>query len=127
MAGPADRTVLLLHRPVPYASAVEDMPAFQHYRILSFEIFQADSAGDILTLNEERFIGLIDLTLHFVINNVVLITLIDPHIRILILIDLSRGDWRVGRIPTLFQKIDKEYVDWNEDRNKDYEDSSLGL
>ena len=127
MAGPADRAVLLLHRPVSNASAVENVAAFQHYRFLGIEMLQANRASNVFTLNHKRFISLVDFTVLFVIDDFVLITWIDPDIRILILIDVYGGYCRVSRISPFSQAVDKGDVDRYENTNKDYEDSSLVL
>jgi hypothetical protein len=127
MARPADRAVLLLHRPVPDASAVENVTAFQHYRFLGFEMLQANRAGNVFTLDDKRFVSLIDFTVLFVIDDFVLITWIDPDIRILILIDFYWGYWRVSRISPFSQAVNKGDVDRDENTDKDYEDSSLVL
>jgi hypothetical protein len=127
MAGPADRAVLLLHSPVSDASAVENVAAFQHNRFLGIEMLQANRAGNVFTLDDKRFVSLIDFTVLFVIDDFVLITWIDPDIRILILIDFYWGYWRVSRISPFSQAVNKGDVDRDENTDKDYEDSSLVL
>lgn len=95
------------------------MSAFQHNRFLGIEALQADGAGNIFTLHNEWFIIIIDFTVLFIIDNIVLTTWVDKNVRVLILISFYWGYWRITRVFISFQAVYEYYVDRNEYTGKD--------
>lgn len=93
---PAHRTIFLFYRPIPNASAMKDMPAFQHYRFFRIEVFQANSASSVLTLHNKRFVGIINLAFSHVVHLIALVNWIDSNIRVCV--DLW-DNWRVLSVP----------------------------